>query len=312
MRREAPRFTPRVWRLGPSASNMRMFSDSFLRQLQLLTLVTRDRAHGQLRGAHRSRRVGTGMVFSDYRPYSEGDDIRHVDWGIYLRLDRLILRLFEEEADLPVYIFLDASKSMDHGRSGKLEYARQLAGALAYVALLNHDRVNLNAFADGLREMLPTRRGRNQAGQVFRFLEGLSGSGRTSLNAALRRYFSVPRTRGLVVLISDFLDPAGFEEAFAVLRRFRHDVVVLQVMSPEERDPQLPEEVVLVDAEEGTATEVEITPALLEAYRDTFENYAREIEGYCRKYGWGYARALTGLPLEDLVLRVLREEGLLR
>ncbi len=289
-----------------------MFSDSFLRQLELLTLLTRDRAHGQLRGAHRSRRVGSGMVFSDYRPYAEGDDVRHVDWGIYLRLDRLILRLFEEEADLPVYIFVDASKSMDFGGSTKLEYARQLAGALAYVALMNHDRVNLNAFADGLRGMLPTRRGKNQAGQVFRFLDGLEGSGRTSINAALRRYFSVPRTRGLVVLISDFLDPGGFEEAFAVLRRFRHDVVVLQVISPDERDPQLPEEVVLVDSEEGTATEVEITPALLAAYRETFEKHAQEIESYCRKYGWGYARALTDVPFETLVLRVLREEGLLR
>jgi uncharacterized protein (DUF58 family) len=289
-----------------------MFSDRFLRQLELLTLVSRDRAHGMLRGAHRSRRTGTGMVFADYRPYAEGDDVRHVDWGIYLRLDRLILRLFEEEADLPVYLFVDASKSMDHGRSTKLDYARQLAGALAYVALLNHDRVNLNAFADGLRGMLPTRRGRNQAGQVFRFLGELRGDGRTSLNAALRRYFAVPRTRGLVVLISDFLDPAGFEEAFAVLRRFRHDVVVLQVISPEEREPQLPEEVVLVDAEEGTATEVEITPALLAAYRETFEEHARALEAYCRKYGWGYARALTDVPFEDLVLRVLREEGLLR
>jgi uncharacterized protein (DUF58 family) len=289
-----------------------MFTDTFLRQLELLTLTARGRAHGQLRGAHRSRRVGTGMVFADYRPYSEGDDIRHVDWGIYLRLDRLILRLFEEEADLPVYIFVDASKSMDHAGSGKLEYARKLAGALGYVALLNHDRVNVAAFADGLREMLPTRRGRNSAGQVFRFLEGLAGGGRTSLNAALRRYFSAPRTRGLVVLISDFLDPAGFEEAFAVLRRFRHAVVVLHVMSPEEREPQLPEEAVLVDAEDGTATEVEITPALLAAYRETFEKHAQEIEDYCRKYGWSYARALTEVRFEDLVLRVLREEGLLR
>jgi uncharacterized protein (DUF58 family) len=289
-----------------------MFSDKFLRQLELLSIATRGRAHGQMRGAHRSRRVGSGMVFADYRPYSEGDDVRHVDWGIYLRLDRLILRLFEEEADLPVYLFVDASQSMAHGAGAKLDYARQLAAALAYVALLNHDRVNLNAFADGLREMLPTRRGRNQAGQVFRFLDGLSSGGRTNLNAALRRYFSVPRTRGLAVLISDFLDPAGFEEGFAVLRRFRHDVVALHVMSAEERDPQLPEEVVLVDAEEGTATEVEITPALLAAYRETFEQHAREIEAYCRKYGWGYARVLTEVPFEDLVLRLLREEGLLR
>jgi len=289
-----------------------MFSDAFLRQLDMLTLLTRGRVHGQLRGLHRSRRVGTGMVFADYRPYSEGDDIRHIDWGIYLRLDRLILRLFEEEADLPVYVFLDASQSMDHGKPNKLEYARKLAGALGYVALLNHDRVNLSAFAEGLREMLPTRRGRSQAPQLFRFLQSLRPGGRTRLHAALRRYFSVPRTRGLVILISDFLDPEGVEEALAVLRRFRHDVALLHVMAPDERDPQLPEEVVLVDAEEGTATEVEITPALLGAYRSTFEQHARDIEAYCRKYGWGYARALTDVPFEDLVLKVLRREGLLR
>jgi uncharacterized protein (DUF58 family) len=289
-----------------------MFSDAFLRQLDMLTLLTRGRVHGQLRGMHRSRRVGTGMVFADYRPYSEGDDIRHIDWGIYLRLDRLILRLFEEEADLPVYVFLDASQSMDHGKPNKLEYARKLAGALGYVALLNHDRVNLSAFADGLREMLPTRRGKSQAPQLFRFLQSLRPGGRTRVHAALRRYFSVPRTRGLVILISDFLDPEGIEEALAVLRRFRHDVALLHVMAPDERDPQLPEEVVLVDAEEGTATEVEITPALLGAYRSTFEQHARDIEAYCRKYGWGYARALTDVPFEDLVLKVLRREGLLR
>jgi len=289
-----------------------MFSDAFLRQLDMLTLLTRGRAHGQLRGMHRSRRVGTGMVFADYRPYSEGDDIRNIDWGIYLRLDRLILRLFEEEADLPVYVFLDTSQSMDHGKPNKLEYARKLAGALGYVALLNHDRVNISAFADGLREMLPTRRGKGQAPQLFRFLQALQPRGRTRLHAALRRYFSAPRTRGLVILISDFLDPEGIEEALAVLRRFRHDVALLHVMAPDERDPQLPEEVVLVDAEEGTTTEVEITPALLSAYRSTFEQHARDIEAYCRKYGWGYARALTDLPFEDLVLKVLRREGLLR
>jgi len=289
-----------------------LLTESFLRQLELLTLVPRGRAHGQLKGMHRSRRTGAGMVFADYRPYSEGDDIRNIDWGIYLRMDRLILRLFEEEADLPVYIFLDTSVSMDHGEPPKLDYAKRVASALAYVALLNHDRVNLVTYADGLREMLPTRRGKNQAPQVFNFLERMQAKGRTSLFAALRRYFGAPRTRGMVVLVSDFLDPDGTEAALTVLRRFRHDVVLLHVMSPQERDPQLPEEVVLVDAEEGTFSELEITPALLAAYRETFEKHAGEVEAYCRKYGWGYVRALTEVPFEDLVLKGLREEGLLR
>ena len=289
-----------------------LLTESFLRQLETLTLVTRDRAHGQLKGMHRSRRTGAGMVFADYRPYAEGDDIRNIDWGIYLRMDRLVLRLFEEEADLPVYVFLDASLSMDHGQPRKLDYAKRVAAALAYVALLNHDRVNLIAFADGLRDMLPTRRGKNQAPQIFRFLEGIEARGRTSLFGALRRYFAARRTRGLVVLISDFLDSDGAEAALSVLRRFRHDAVLMHVMSPQERDPQLPEEVVLVDAEEGTASEIEVTPALLSAYRETFERHAGELEAYCRKYGWGYARALTEVPFEELTLKGLREEGLLR
>jgi uncharacterized protein (DUF58 family) len=289
-----------------------MFTDAFLRKLDVLALAARKRAHGQLRGMHRSRRVGTGMVFADYRPYAEGDDIRHIDWGIYLRMDRLILRLFEEEADQPVYLFVDSSLSMDFGQPNKLDYARRLAGALAYVALLNHDRLNVSSFAESLGEMLPTRRGKNQAPQVFRFLEGIEAGGRTSLSASMRRYFAAPRTRGLVVLISDFLDPAGLEEAMAVLRRFRHDVALMQVISPEEIDPQLPEEAVLVDAEEGSATEVEITPGLLESYRSTFERHAQDIEIHCRKYGWGYARALTSVAIEDVVLKLLREEGLLR
>jgi uncharacterized protein (DUF58 family) len=160
--------------------------------------------------------------------------------------------------------------------------------------------------------MLPTRRGKNQARQAFAFLEGIAAGGRTSLQGALRRYFSVPRTRGLVVIVSDFLDRDGVEDAFSVLRRFRHEVALLHVMSLEEREPRLPEEVVLVDAEEGTTNEVQITPALLAAYRETFERHAQDIEAYCRKYGWAYARAHTDIPLETLLLKILREESLLR
>jgi uncharacterized protein (DUF58 family) len=126
---------------------MTLLSESFLRKLDVLSVVTRRPVHGQLRGAHRSRRTGAGMVFTDFRPYSVGDDIRNIDWGIYLRMDRLILKLFEEEADLPIYLFVDASLSMDYGEPRKLDYACKIAAALSYLALLNHDRVNLVAHA---------------------------------------------------------------------------------------------------------------------------------------------------------------------
>jgi uncharacterized protein (DUF58 family) len=294
------------------AASGALLDESFLRKLEVLSLATRRPVHGQLKGVHRSRRVGAGMVFSDYRPYAAGDDIRNIDWGIYLRMDRLVLKLFEEEADLPIYMFIDASRSMDFGSPSKLDYARRIAAGLAYVALLNHDRVNLVAYADGVVQSLPTRRGKNQAPQAFSFLESITASGETSLNATLRRFFGSPRTRGLAVVISDFLDPEGIEPGFAVLRRFRHEVVVIHTIAPEERDPQLPEEVVLVDAEDGTSAELEITPSLLEAYRERFKEHVREIEAYCRKYGWAYLPASTSIGFEDLMLKMLRAEGWLR
>ncbi len=291
---------------------MPLLNEDLLRKLEVLSMVTRRPVHGQLKGVHRSRRVGNGMVFSDFRPYSSGDDIRHIDWGIYLRMDRLVLKLFEEEADLPIYLFIDASASMKFGEPAKIDYARKIAGALAYVALLNHDRVNLVAFADGMVQALPTRRGKNQAPLAFRFLESILPDGRTSLNATVRRFFGSPRTRGVAVIVSDFLDPEGIEPAFAILRRFRHDVIAIHAISPEDRDPQLPEEVIVVDSEDGVATELEVTPALLDAYRETFRRHAGEIEAYCRKYGWSYVRAATDMPFEDLILKMLRAEGLLR
>ena len=289
-----------------------LLDQSFLQKLEVLSLVMRRPVHGQLKGAHRSRRVGSGMVFTDFRPYSAGDDIRNIDWGIYLRMDRLILKLFEEEADLPIYLLVDASRSMDYGAPSKLDYARKVAAALCYVGLLNHDRVNLVSFADGAVQALPTRRGKSQAPQAFGFLERIQPGGETGLLSALRRFFGSPRTRGLVVLISDFLDPDGIEPGFAVLRRFRHEVAVIHVISPEEREPRLPEEVVLVDAEDGTASELAVTPRLLEAYRQAFQRHMREVEAYCRKYGWAYVRALTEVPFEDLILKLLRDQGLLR
>ncbi|MCW5625407.1 MAG: DUF58 domain-containing protein [Burkholderiales bacterium] len=194
------------------ADNTRLFSEGFLRRLEHLNLATRRPVAGHLRGAHRSRRTGSGMIFSDYRPYTPGDDLRNLDWGIYLRLDRLLLRLFEEEADLPVYVFLDASASMGFGEPSKFEFARRVAAALAYLALLNHDRVSVVVWADGVAKELPGRRGRTQVA-IFRFLQGLEPSGATHLETAVKRYFGASRTRGLVLLLSDFLDRDGFGPA---------------------------------------------------------------------------------------------------
>ena len=289
-----------------------LFSEEFLRQLEHLTMLTRGPVAGHLRGHHRSRRTGTGMIFTDYRPYSVGDDTRNLDWGTYLRLDRLILRLFEEEADLPVYIFLDISRSMDFGSPSKFDFARKFAAALSYIGLINHDRVSIVAFADGVVEEMPARRGKNQVWRSLHFLERVKPQGGTSLQAAFRAFFGGKRTRGLVIVISDFLDREGYEQSFQVIRQFRHDVFALHVTSPEEADPAPGEEVLLVDSEIGGATQLRVTPEIVRAYRETFQSYCAEIEGFCRNHGWGYLRTLTSVPFEELMLKALREQGLLR
>ena len=289
-----------------------LFSEEFLRQLEHLSMLTRRPVAGHLRGHHRSRRTGSGMVFTDYRPYSPGDDTRNLDWGTYLRLDRLILRLFEEEADLPIYIFLDVSRSMDFGAPSKFDFARKVAAALAYIGLINHDRVSIVAFSDGVVREMPARRGKNQVWRALNFLERIEAGGGTRLQTAFQSFFGARRTRGLTVVISDFLDREGFEQSFQVIRRFRHDVFAVHVMSPDELDPVLADEVLLVDSEEGGAARVRVTPALVKSYHDTFLRYCAEIEGFCRTHGWGYLRTKTDTPFEDLMLKALREQGLLR
>lgn len=289
-----------------------LFSEEFLRQIEHLTMLTRGPVAGHLRGHHRSRGTGSGMIFTDYRPYSPGDDTRNLDWGTYLRLDRLILRLFEEEADLPIYIFVDVSRSMEFGTPSKFDFARRFAAAIAYIGLINHDRVSLVAFSDGVVEEMPARRGKSQVWRSLHFLERLRAAGGTSLQTAFRGFFGARRTRGLVVLISDFLDREGFERSFQVIREYRHDVFAIHVSSPEEVEPALADEVLLVDSELGHATRTRVTPDLIKAYRETFLNYCAEIEGFCRSHGWGYLRASTQSPLEELVLKALRDEGLLR
>jgi uncharacterized protein (DUF58 family) len=290
----------------------RLFDEAFLRRLEHLSLVTRRPVAGHLRGAHRSRRTGTGMVFTDFRPYTPGDDTRNLDWSTYLRLDRLLLRLFEEEAELPVYVLIDASASMGTGEPSKFDFARRVCAALACLALHNQDRVSLIAFADGVVRELPVRRGRTQIWPVFHFLGQLEAAGATSIETTLKRAFGSGRTRGLVVIASDFMDPTGFAGAARWLQQFRHEVVALQVLSPQEIAPDLPEDVEVVDSESRAALHVHVTPTLRDAYRDALAAHQAELGEACRRAGWTWIPTRSDAPFETLMLTTLREAGVLR
>ena len=289
-----------------------LFDDRFLKKLEHLSFISKRLLSGELMAERKSRKRGSGLEFADYRSYVAGDDFRHLDWKAYLRLNRLILRLFEEEQDLPIYIFVDSSQSMNFGAPSKLDYARRVAAALCYIGLANLDRVQMVSFAGGIASELSSQRGKQQIFNVFRFLADITPAGETNSKTAFLSWCSESKRRGLAVVISDFFDSNGFEGGLDVLRHFRHDVFAIHVASSEEAEPQLQGDLMLVDAEDRMRRDITVTPALLSAYRAEFERHCKAIENYCGRYELGYVRTKTTFPFEDLVLRIFQQGRFLK
>lgn len=289
-----------------------LFDQDFIQKLQYLQLVSSRLRPGHLKGEHRARRSGSGVEFADYRPYTYGGDSQGLDWDAYLRLGRLVLRLFEEEADLPIYIMIDASASMRFGRPDKFDYARRVAAALGYVGLANTDRVSLLAYSDDIRLELPPVRGKGQFWTLLRFLENLEATGATALGRAVNSFLQGSRRQGLVVVISDFLEAGEVVDQMRAFRRLRHELFVIQVVSREEEVPRLDDEIALLDQETGKRLMLHVTPALLQEYRRVFDAHCHALRSVCRENNWGYARAQTEIPFEDLILEIFRNQGFLR
>lgn len=286
---------------------MDLFDPEFLKKLDYLHILSKRAFAGQFKADRRTRVRGAGLEFADHRGYAPGDDFRHIDWKAYQRLGRLLLRMFEEEQDLPIYLFIDHSRSMAHGAPAKFQYAQQIAAALCYIGLANLDKVTLVGFSDKVDQELRSRRGKGQVFNVFRFLSGLAPSGGTDASEAFRLFSASRRPRGTVVVVSDFLDPAGWEPALNVLRYHEHDLFIVHVVSRSDAEPTVRGDLQLLDAETAEMHQVSITPSLLHTYRQVFATFCGELEAYCGKYQFGYFRTFTDTPFEDVVLHAFRE-----
>jgi uncharacterized protein (DUF58 family) len=295
-----------------AADRSGLFDEKFLKTLEYLHMVSRKVFAGNLRAERRMRKVGSGIEFADHRTYARGDDFRYIDWNLYGRLDKLLLRLFEEEEDLHIYILVDASDSMGIGTPPKLHYAMQVAAALTYVGLANLDRVAIIPFADRLLDRLPPSRGKNRIHRVFQFLRTCDIGGQTELAACMKDFVAQNKRRGLAVVISDFYDPKGFEQGINTLRYNKLEPFVLQVYDQREADPPLHGDLALVDCETGDTREVTVSRSLLEAYRRAHAEYCGELEAYCTRYAIPFFRTHTGIPFDQLVLRIFRKGGFLR
>jgi len=296
-----------------SAPSADLFGDEFLKKLEYLYLVSKKMFSGRIRSERRTKKVGAGIEFADHRNYTIGDDFRYIDWNIYGRMDRLLLRLFEEEEDLSIYMLLDASVSMRIGTPiSKLHYAMQVVAALCYVGLANLDRVSIQPFSAELLERLPPARGKGRIFKVFEFLRGVEAGGLTRLGPTLERFVQQNRRRGLAVVVSDFYDPSGYEEGLNVLRYHKFEPFVLQVFDEKEANPPLHGDLTLIDCETGEPKEVTISASLLEAYKREHERYCAELASFCTRRAVPFFRTHTGIPFDDLVLKIFRAGGFLK
>lgn len=289
-----------------------LFDEAFLKKLEYLYIVSKKIFAGRSRAERKTKKTGSGIEFADHRDYVPGDDLRYLDWNIYGRLERLLLRLFEQEEDLHIYVLLDCSESMAFGDPVKLHYGLQVAAAIAYVGLANLDRVSILTLSDKIVDRLAPARGKGRVFNVFEFLKSQKPEGKTDLEAACRTFVAQNKRRGIAVLISDLYDPEGFEAGINTLRYGRFETGVIQVFDQSEVKPKLHGDLSLVDCETGESRDVTITSRVLARYTEVHRQYRERIEQFCREKQVAHFAADTQIPFDELVLRVLRRGGLLR
>lgn len=314
-----------------------LVSPALAARLDRMDVVSRKLLAGTMPGERRSKRRGRSVEFDDFRPYAPGDDLRHVDWNSFARLDRLFIKVFREEEDLSLHLILDASASMTAGEPDKLTYAARLTMALAYLGLVNHNRVTLSAFGlpawpASVRRLAPIR-GRPNLRRASDFLLGVLRDARDQtpgsapppgamFESAMRTLAFGRPPRGVTVLLSDFLFEDGLSAGLNFLSPVagsgEQDAYAVRILTPGETSPGLDAprglsgDLRLTDLETGRGIEITVTPRSLAAYRAAFEEHAERLRRACASRGVALTPITTDTTAEDLVLNTLRRGGLLR
>ncbi|MCA9310649.1 MAG: DUF58 domain-containing protein [Phycisphaerales bacterium] len=311
-----------------------LIDSRLMARLDRIDLRTRRIFAGRIQGERRSKTRGQSVEFEDFREYVEGDDLRFIDWNVYARLDRLIIKIFLEEEDLALHLVIDASTSMEAGSPSKLVFSARLAMALAYVGLVNQNRVAVSVMGlpgrTGLVR-LGDRRGRRHVHRLGQFLvdtlwsdEVVRARAATGAPAPGGDFTGALTTlarsrvgKGVMVVMSDLLAPEGYEAGLRNLAAAGgYDTWILQVLSPGEIDPAVDVEagltgdLRLLDAETGRATEVTITNALIKRYRERLKSWCDGINAYCLAREMTHLLVRSDAELERVIMDTLRRRGM--
>lgn len=273
----------------------------FLERLERLTIHWQKSFAGLVGGHNASRFAGPGQEFLDHRNFHHGDDLRAVNWRAYLRLEKLFLKMFQVEPRVPVRMLVDVSASMTAHGGVKFEYARKLAAALCYVGLVRLDSMEVHGLTNRLSQRILSTGGRHRIPSVMDALSALAAGGRTDYLAVVREFISMYSQRGVVIIISDFLDDSGCEKALQYLADFGHELMLLQLWAEEDRTPPWLGELDLRDAETGAALKLDFDEDARTRYTRAFDGYADDLQRLAFRSNGRYAGISTSQPLESVI-----------
>ncbi len=288
-----------------------LLETSLLEKLERLTIQWQKSLPGLVGGHNTSRFAGAGQEFLDHRSFHHGDDLRAVNWRVYLRLEKLFLKMFQLEPRIPVRILFDTSRSMETGKIAKFDYVRQLAGALCYVGLVRLDSICLQPFASKLGDAFIASGGRHRFQPAVNFLTSLKSGGTTDFFQVARDFVSKYPQRGLVIVVSDFLDDKDCEKPLQFLSDFGHELILVHVWAAEDREPPWEGELELEDAETGELVELSFDSEARSQYRAAFDEYAQALRRIALRNNGRYVGVPTNVPVDEAIFGPLTRGGAL-
>jgi uncharacterized protein (DUF58 family) len=282
---------------------------TFLEKLERLALHWQKSFPGLVGGHNLSRFSGPGLEFLDHRRFHAGDDLRAVNWRAYLRFEKLFLKMFRVEPHTPIRLLIDTSESMSTGTAPKFDYARRIAAALVYVGLVRLDTIVMHGFSGTLAEQFRCGGGRHRFSPAVSYLQQLPRGGRTDFLHVVRQFISSYPQRGLLVIISDFLDEQNCEKALELLADTGHELMLVHLWAEEDRVPPWEGELELSDAETGARLKLEFDADARGKYTAAFDAYARTLRRIALRNDGRYTGLSTSMPVEDAVFGPLAGTG---
>ncbi len=282
-----------------------VFTSGYRSRLDALQLKVKANIQAGYSGTRKSRAKGSSLDFSDFREYIAGDDLRRLDWNSYARTDRLFLKLFMEEKQASINIFIDTSKSMDYGDPHKGFYAKQIAASLTYIALSNMDRVNLFAANEHISAQKMGIQTKNLFFESMQFLDQLSWNQETKISKSIKEVSNMQLGTGVSIILSDFFSIDGYEDALKVLQAKKQDIILMQILSPQEINPEWIGALRLVDSENHKYQDIVMSDQVRSQYKKALHHFQGEMKEFCYKRGANFINVITEVPILQFLSRNL-------